>query len=101
MTDDTEREESGGRTEHAPDRRTEQVGVEPAGSGTVGPGTPPTAGGAATAGPAVAVAVPRPRAERWRPFLLSLAFLGPALVMLGFLVLYPIFYSIYRSLYDK
>src|SRR2546427_5410498 len=58
-------------------------------------------GGAATAGPAAAVTAPRPRSERWRPFLMSLLFLAPALVLLGFLVIYPIFYSVYRSFYDK
>jgi alpha-glucoside transport system permease protein len=59
-------------------------------------------GGAATAGPGVAVTAPQaPRPERWRPFLASLVFLAPALILLGFLVVYPIFFSIYRSLYDK
>lgn len=58
-------------------------------------------GGAATAGPAVAVAAPRSRGERWRPLFASLVFLAPALVLLGFLVVYPIFFSIYRSLFDK
>ncbi len=56
---------------------------------------------AATAGPGVAVATRRPRYERWRPFLVSLLFLSPALILLGFLVIYPIFFSVYRSLYDK
>ena len=58
-------------------------------------------GGAATAGPGVAIDTPPPRSERWRPFLLSLVFLAPALILLGFLVIYPIFFSVYRSLYDK
>src|SRR5439155_27030343 len=62
---------------------------------------PGPVGGVATAGPAAAVATPMPRRERWRPFFLSLLFLAPALILLGFLVVYPIFFSAYRSLYDK
>jgi len=41
------------------------------------------------------------RSERWRPFLLAMMFLAPALIIMGFLVVYPIFFSIYRSLYDQ
>jgi len=62
-------------------------------------GSPET--GVATGGPGAPIAVPRKRSERWRPFFLSMLFLAPAFIFLGFLVVYPIFYSVYRSLYDK
>lgn len=41
-------------------------------------------------------AAPRPRTRFW----LALAFLAPALVILGALVVYPIGYTIWRSFYD-
>jgi alpha-glucoside transport system permease protein len=37
---------------------------------------------------------------RRRPLLIALSFLLPAFVLLGALVVYPIFYSIFRSLFD-
>jgi alpha-glucoside transport system permease protein len=62
---------------------------------------------AATAGRAAGVAVPRvaarvrgPGGPRRKVFLAGL-FLLPALILLGALVVYPIFFSIWRSLYDK
>jgi alpha-glucoside transport system permease protein len=64
---------------------------------------PATAGGTAVAGRAVAVAAPsspkgrRRRSRTW----VTLAFLIPALVLLGALMIYPIFFSIWRSLYDR
>ncbi|MDI2098839.1 ABC transporter permease subunit [Ruicaihuangia caeni] len=39
--------------------------------------------------------------SRWRRGLIALAFLAPALVMLGALVVYPMIYTIIRSLYDR
>src|SRR4051812_48372590 len=67
-------------------------------------GVPPaaTAGGAAavTAGPA---APRRERGVRERltpPSWLALLFLLPALLLLGFLVVYPIVYSVIRSFFD-
>ncbi|TDD82704.1 ABC transporter permease subunit [Actinomadura darangshiensis] len=62
---------------------------------------------AATAGGAAAIAPPagRPGARRGRerltpPSWLALTFLLPALLLLGFLVLYPIVYSVIRSFFD-
>ncbi|MER7546814.1 ABC transporter permease subunit [Actinomadura sp.] len=63
---------------------------------------------AATAGGAAAVDVPaarRPGARRGRerltpPSWLAMAFLLPALLLLGFLVVYPIVYSVIRSFFD-
>lgn len=67
-------------------------------------GVPP----AVTAGGAAAVAEPAPAPPRERrgrerltpPSWLAMAFLLPALVLLGFLVVYPIVYSVIRSLFD-
>ncbi|TDC83761.1 ABC transporter permease subunit [Actinomadura sp. 7K507] len=67
-------------------------------------GVPP----AATAGGAAAVAEPAPDPPRERrgrerltpPSWLALTFLLPALLLLGFLVVYPIVYSVIRSLFD-
>ncbi|HZD18794.1 MAG TPA: ABC transporter permease subunit [Actinomycetota bacterium] len=62
---------------------------------------------AATAGGPVAAEEepPRPpeapKGQRRKSFLVAMAFLGPALVILGALVLYPIIFSVIRSLYDK
>jgi alpha-glucoside transport system permease protein len=61
----------------------------------------------ATAGRAAGVAVPRAAARLKDPGgprrlrFLAGAFLLPALIFLGALVVYPIFFSIWRSLYDK
>lgn len=41
------------------------------------------------------------RGTESRRVLLSMGFLLPALVVLGALVVYPIFFSVYRSLYDR
>ena len=62
--------------------------------------------GAVTAGGAAAVdAPPRPsssrRREHRKAFLVAMAFLAPALIILGALVLYPIIFSVVRSVYDK
>ncbi|MGP4028072.1 ABC transporter permease subunit [Actinomadura sp. 3N407] len=67
-------------------------------------GVPP----AVTAGGAAAVAEPAPAPPRERrgrerltpPSWLALTFLLPALVLLGFLVVYPIVYSVIRSVFD-
>ncbi|TDB95046.1 ABC transporter permease subunit [Actinomadura sp. 7K534] len=67
-------------------------------------GVPP----AATAGGAAAVAEPAPDPPRKRrsrerltpPSWLALLFLLPALALLGFLVVYPIVYSVIRSFFD-
>ncbi|MFG2091352.1 MULTISPECIES: ABC transporter permease subunit [unclassified Spirillospora] len=67
-------------------------------------GVPP----AVTAGGAAAVAEPAPAPPRERrgrerltpPSWLALMFLLPALVLLGFLVVYPIVYSVIRSVFD-
>jgi alpha-glucoside transport system permease protein len=57
-------------------------------------------GGVATGGRAVALEA-RPPSPRRRHVTLALAFLLPALVVLGAWVVYPIGYSLVRSLYDK
>jgi alpha-glucoside transport system permease protein len=44
---------------------------------------------------------PSGRPRRRRPQAIALAFLLPALVLLGALVVYPIFFSIFRSLFDR
>ncbi|MCL5735635.1 MAG: sugar ABC transporter permease [Actinobacteria bacterium] len=65
------------------------VGAAPAGAGWL-----------ATAGGAVAT-LGRTRLRGWRPsrWTIALLFLIPALVFLGVLVVYPIFFSVVRSLY--
>ncbi|HEX2029944.1 MAG TPA: ABC transporter permease subunit [Actinomycetota bacterium] len=62
---------------------------------------------AATAGGPTAVRVPEPPERRrgagggWKRLLVLGAFLLPALVVLGALVVYPILFSVIRSLYDR
>lgn len=61
---------------------------------------------AATSGGPVAVEEepPRPatrRGARRKSFFVAMAFLAPALIILGALVLYPIIFSVVRSVYDK
>lgn len=57
---------------------------------------------AAAGSQAAAVAAPEHRRrEGRRSFWLTMAFLAPALIVLGALVLYPILYSVWRSLYDQ
>jgi alpha-glucoside transport system permease protein len=58
---------------------------------------------AATAEAAAAVAVPvrRRRGRGTPPVLVAGAFLLPALVLLGALVIYPIIFTVIRSLYDR
>lgn len=51
-------------------------------------------GGAAVAAP------PEPRKKRGR-FGTAIVFLLPALILLGALVIYPIFFTVYRSLFDR
>ena len=57
-------------------------------------------GGAATAG---TVAAPPPEAEpgRWRKHRVTIAFLAPAAILLGVWIVYPTFYTIVRSFYDR
>jgi alpha-glucoside transport system permease protein len=56
---------------------------------------------AVTAGPAAA-ALPVPPARRSRrAWGMALLFLAPALIVLGALLVYPIFYTVVRSLYDR
>jgi len=56
---------------------------------------------------AVAAAPPAPAPEHaperggWRRFAITAAFLSPALVFLGAFVLYPIVYTVVRSLFDR
>jgi alpha-glucoside transport system permease protein len=57
-------------------------------------------GGPVTGGPAVAVEAP-PRRAGWGKFGVGLAFLAPAALVLGAIVVYPILWSILRSLYDR
>ncbi|MCP9977037.1 carbohydrate ABC transporter permease [Actinomadura madurae] len=58
-------------------------------------------GGAAAVGPPAAASPARPGRERLTPpSWLAMMFLLPALVLLGFLVVYPIVYSVIRSLFD-
>lgn len=61
------------------------------------PGTTGTTGASGTVPPARA---PRKSVIRSRPWVAA-AFLLPALVLLGALVVYPIVYSVYRSMMDK
>jgi alpha-glucoside transport system permease protein len=58
---------------------------------------------AATAGGAAAVEATPPRKPGggWKRPLISFAFLAPALVLLGALVMYPIVFSLIRSVYDN
>ncbi|GII01320.1 ABC transporter permease [Planobispora takensis] len=65
------------------------------------PITPPAAPEVATAGPAAPEAAPA-QAKGSRlgpPSTMAIMFLLPSLVLLGAMVLYPIFYSVYRSFY--
>lgn len=57
---------------------------------------------AVTAAPPVAPA-PSAKPERggWRRFVITAAFLSPALVFLGAFVVYPIVYTVVRSLFDR
>lgn len=63
------------------------------GPATAGPAAPPEA---VPAGPRRG----RSRGPEIRRFLIALAFLAPALLALGALLVYPIFFSIVRSLFD-
>jgi alpha-glucoside transport system permease protein len=73
-----------------------------------GPGRAAT-GGRAAAPEAPPAAEPRPgrapgdprKARRRRQWFIAGVFLAPALVLLGFLVVYPIFYTVYRSMFDQ
>lgn len=57
--------------------------------------------GVATAGPAAEATAPQPSRKRRRGTgLITLLFLAPALVLLGVLVVYPIFYTVLRSVFD-
>ena len=56
---------------------------------------------AATGGPAAAVGAPRPPPRPKANRRLAVAFLAPALVLLGALVVYPIGFTLVRSLYDR
>ncbi|MGH2723424.1 MAG: ABC transporter permease subunit [Actinomycetota bacterium] len=61
----------------------------------------------ATAGGAAAPPAPPPPTGRkppgggWKRFLVTAAFLSPALILLGALVVYPIVFSVTRSFYDR
>ena len=57
-------------------------------------------GGAAAAQP---VAAPPPEAEpgRWRRHRVAIAFLAPAVILLGVWIVYPTVYTIVRSFYDR
>ncbi len=55
----------------------------------------------ATAGPAAPEVGREPRRRRRRATVAALVFLAPALVILGAIVVYPTFYSAYRSLFDR
>jgi alpha-glucoside transport system permease protein len=57
-------------------------------------------GGAAAAQP---VAAPPPEAEpgRWRRHRVTIAFLAPAAILLGVWIVYPTFYTIVRSFYNR
>lgn len=63
--------------------------------------------GVSTAGPAAAVEEPPPGRSRsrrnptLRRWLVAGAFLAPALVILGIMVVYPVFFGFLRSLYDR
>lgn len=56
--------------------------------------------GVATAGPAAEATAPPPRRWRRGRGLVAAVFLAPALILLGVLVVYPIFWTILRSLFD-
>jgi alpha-glucoside transport system permease protein len=59
-------------------------------------------GGAATAGGAAAPLPPRGRARRlWREHRIAIAFLAPAVALLGVWIVYPTVYTIVRSLFDR
>ncbi len=58
-------------------------------------------GGAVTGGGTVAPRRPPGGGRVSRRWLMALAFLGPALVLLGAIVIYPIVFTVFRSLYDR
>lgn len=65
---------------------------------------PPAAedgGGAITGGGTVAPGRNPKGGRVSRRWLMALAFLGPALVLLGAIVIYPIVFTVFRSLYDR
>ncbi|WP_307832416.1 ABC transporter permease subunit [Planomonospora sp. ID91781] len=71
-----------------------------AGSGT-GAAAPPAVPSVATAGPAAPAAAGTPKAPRLGPSpVMAVLFLLPGVVLLGAMVIYPIVYSVFRSLYD-
>ena len=74
-------------------------------SGSAGGGGPPTPGGTSRPPPAMApgraVGARPPQRHGMGPFLRALLFLLPALLLLGALVVYPIVYSVIRSLYGR
>ena len=71
------------------------------GPGTGGDIAPPVEPAVASAGPAVPEVEPEPAGTRRRRWMFALLFLAPALVILGAIVVYPTFFSIYRSLFDR
>jgi alpha-glucoside transport system permease protein len=80
--------------------------VDTSRTASAGTGDRDTPGGGASSGPPPEVApspggVRPPRPERRGNLLRAFLFLLPALLLLGALVVYPIVYSVVRSLYDR
>ncbi|GGL47815.1 ABC transporter permease [Planomonospora parontospora] len=66
-----------------------------------GPAAPSAVPSVATAGPAAPAAAGTPKAPRLGPSpVMAVLFLLPGVVLLGAMVIYPIVYSAFRSLYD-
>ena len=85
-----------------PGRRSDPGRVHSTAGGGISAGAAEAPGGAATAGGAAAPAAPkrRGRSELAPKPWVAYAFLLPALLLLAVLVLYPILYSVKRSLFD-
>ncbi len=67
------------------------------------PRDPVAAGGrvAAPQAPEAGAAPVRPKREGVKRYMVGLGFLAPALIVLGALVVYPMFFTVVRSLYDS
>jgi alpha-glucoside transport system permease protein len=69
--------------------------------GTADSGGPGAGGQVATGDRAATPRNPPGGRQISRRWLMALAFLGPALVLLGAIVIYPIVFTVFRSLYDR
>jgi alpha-glucoside transport system permease protein len=60
-----------------------------------------SSGAASTAEPLVGAPPPEAGGRPWRSYGVAVAFLAPALVLLAVWIVYPVFYTVYRSFFDR